>query len=292
MATQRASIEYTDQPYFNKATERPQVMEADNTNSAPSGAKVTRGPWGKTQVAYKSSNAPVRSAQSTDEIFAAGYAQAGIQSANLNQKPDQTRKARTVYTAPTNVPSVPRTVPTRIPSIKRNKKVSVKKMLLARVRVTTANTWIGSWAIFWYLAFQIPMAVLSTAGLGIAYSILASISNILSEDGMTWFQTIGGQLYTTLSQAVNALVLLRWGISFDPMLLFITPFALIFILGLLQLIIAWFVYSVMRINSLSGKAAGLKSLMFVLAGVGYAIPILNLFPLIFLWMIVVWMYPK
>lgn len=292
MATQRASIEYTDQPYFNKATTRPQKMSAANADSAPEGTRVVNGPWGKAKATYTNSNAPVRSAQSTDEIFAAGYAQAGMQAANLNQKPDQTRKARTVYTAPTNVPSVPRTVPTRIPIVQREKKVSVKKKLLARVRVTTANAWIGSWAVFWYLSFQLPMAVVSAAGLGMAYAVYTSIQTLPGSRFL--LPMIEGIIESTSSfaGAITEWALSLFGISFDPILLFIVPFALVFLLGLLQLIIAWFVYSIMRINSLSGKAGGIKGLMFILAGVGYAIPILNLFPLIFLWMVVVWMYPK
>jgi len=289
---QRVSVESTDQPYFSKAAQRPQPIPADNTNAAPKQDRVVNGPWGKTQTTYKASNAPVRSAQSNDEIFNESYAKAGMQPANLNRAPDQTSKARTTYEAPSNIPRVSRAYPSRVPKIKRKKKVSTGKMLLARVRVTTANTWIGAWAMFWYLTFQMPLAVISAAGLGMAFAVYQAITAVLGESATEFI--VNGLLFNfgTIGEAILAAAKKVFGISFDPMLLFITPFALVFLLGLFQLILTWFVYSAMRINSLSGKAGGIKGLMFILAGVGYAIPILNLFPLIFLWMAVVWIYPK
>ena len=289
---QRVSVESTDQPYFSKAAQRPQPIPADNTNAAPKQDRVVNGPWGKTQTTYKASNAPVRSAQSNDEIFNESYAKAGMQPANLNRAPDQTSKARTTYEAPSNIPRVSRAYPSRVPKIKRKKKVSTGKMLLARVRVTTANTWIGGWAMFWYLTFQLPLAVVSAAGLGMAYVVYVSIQSMPGSRFL--LPMIEGIVESTSSfaGAVIEWALSLFGIDFDPILLFITPFALVFLLGLFQLILTWFLYSILGIKSLSGKAGGIKGLMFVLAGIGYAIPILNLFPLIFLWMAVVWIHPK
>jgi len=187
---------------------------------------------------------------------------------------------------------VSRAYPSRVPKIKRKKKVSTGKMLLARVRVTTANTWIGGWAMFWYLTFQLPLAVISAAGLGMAYVVYVSIQSMPGSRFL--LPMIEGIVESTSSfaGAVIEWALSLFGIDFDPILLFITPFALVFLLGLFQLILTWFLYSILGIKSLSGKAGGIKGLMFVLAGIGYAIPILNLFPLIFLWMAVVWIHPK
>jgi hypothetical protein len=165
-------------------------------------------------------------------------------------------------------------------------------MLLARVRVTSANVWIGSWAMFWYLTFQLPLAVMSAAGLGMAYAVYQAITT--NAVGRFLLPIIESVVKSTSNEleAILKWALKLFGINFDPMLLFITPFALVFLLGIFQLILTWFVYSAMRVKSLSGKAGGLKGLLFILAGVGYAIPILNMFPLIFLWMAVVWVHPK
>jgi hypothetical protein len=293
MAIQRANVQYKDQPYFSKAAQRPQPTPADNTNATPKQDRnVVAGPWGKTQTTYKTSNGPVRSAKSTDEIFSDQYAKAGLQPANENRAPDQTSRARTTYATQSSVPKISRAYPSRVPKIKRKKKVSVGRMALARVRVTSANVWIASWAMFWYLTFQLPMAAISAAGLGIVYAVYEAIK---AAPGGGYILPMVGKLIDSTSNIANAVLkwaLSMYGIDFDPILLFITPFALVFLLGLFQLILTWFVYSAMRINSLSGKAGGIKGLMFLLAGVGYAIPILNMFPLIFLWMAVVWIYPK
>jgi len=215
-----------------------------------------------------------------------------MQPANLNRAPDQTSKARTTYEAPSNIPRVSRAYPSRVPKIKRKKKVSTGKMLLARVRVTTANTWIGGWAMFWYLTFQVPMAIVSAAALGYAYAVYATIDTILGStaaDFVVEKAILAAGSISGLFEWISEQLL---GVGINPLELFIGSFALIFLLGLLQLILTWFVFTCMRINSLSGEAAGIKNLMFALAGIGYAIPILNLFPLIFLWMIVVWIHPK
>jgi len=298
MATQRANVQYSDrpQPYFSKAAQRPQAMPADNQNAAPGNTNVVQGPWGKAQASYKANNSPVRSAQSTDEIFADSYAQAGMQAANLNRAPDQTRKVNVLYNTEQRAKQLVRSGGAYgVKKLRKQKKLT-KVIGVQRLKVTTANAWIGSWAMFWYLTFQMPLAVMSAAGLGMAYTVYITIQGIFGETitdaifaGVAKIISIAGP---TSKAAIEAVAERVFGISFDPILLFFTPFALVFLLGLMQLILTWFVYSAMRINSLSGKAGGIKGLMFILAGVGYAIPILNMFPLIFLWMIVVWMHPK
>ena len=101
-----------------------------------------------------------------------------------------------------------------------------------------------------------------------------------------------GEFELSTFAVINEISSYSFGISFDPIILFIVPFALIFLLGIFQLILVWFIYSFAGIKSLSGKAAGAKNALFLIAGVGMVIPILNLFPLILLWMLVVWRYPK
>ena len=239
-----------------------------------------------------------QSAQTTSDRFNQGYNQAGGTQANLNRG-DRTQKASATYGQAAQAKAeqlVRNTSAYGIKQLKKRTKVT-KVIGLQRLKVTTANTWIGSWAMFWYLTFQLPLAVISAAGLGMAYAVNSYInsikeSSIVAGWVVSGLEKLADVVYGSVSEALKAITKLLFGIDFDPMLLFITPFALIFLLGLFQLILTWFVYSAMRINSLSGRAGGIKGLMFVLAGVGYAIPILNLFPLIFLWMIVVWIHPK
>jgi len=287
MAVQKVNVD-RQQPYTNPAYDRPQRIPADNRRQREQNIKRED----RRQPSTSRNTRPT-----TDQIFNDQYADAGIQPTSIANKPaDRTSRSQTTYATPSSVPKVSRTYQSSLPKIKRKKKVSVAKMALARVRVTTANAWIGSWAMFWYLTFQMPLAVMSAAGLGMAYAVQKALSSIVGENIAN--NIIAGSINgtniiaTTINDAIKNISEVLFGFSFDPIMLFITPFALVFLLGLFQLVLTWFVYTIMRINSLSGKAGGLKGLMFVLAGVGYAIPILNLFPLIFLWMIVVWIHPK
>ena len=129
----------------------------------------------------------------------------------------------------------------------------------------------------------------STAGLGITAAVYKMAQSIVEENGV--FSYLGEFIFNVASKIIAAAFTLV-GIKFDPILLFIAPFALILILTIFQLALTWFIYSLADIKSLSGERGGLKNTMFVLAGVGSVITVFNLFPLIFLWMIIVWMYPK
>ena len=241
-----------------------------------------------------------QAAQDTSKDFNDSYDQAGIAGEYQQRyQASPARKVNVIYNNPEQAAvSGPwgstrqATRTERFTYQAKKKSAKPAAYLAARMRVSTANAWIGSWAMFWYLTFQMPLAVMSAAGLGMAYAAM------LAAETITKIPFIGGAMYEfgkivlQFSSDIIAGAFKLFGINFDPLLLFITPFALVFLLGLMQLILTWFMYTAMRIKSLSGTAGGLKGLMFIVAGIGYAVPILNLFPLIFLWMIVVWIHPK
>jgi hypothetical protein len=231
----------------------------------------------------------------TDEQFADTYKQAGI--TNQSNNPSKINRVERQY-QPAN-DNVQRS---SVPLVRRGnkKKVLHKKtaaykagVLWARVRLSAVNTWVISWAVFWYLTFQLPLAFLSTAALGMAYAVYQAIERVteaIGIDGAVSYILDG--ISIVASSPLFAAAKNLFNINFDPMTIFIAPFAIIFLLGLFQLILTWFIYSAAGIKSLSGQRGGIKNLMFVFVGIGYALPILNLFPLIFLWMLVVWKYPK
>ena len=241
-----------------------------------------------------------QAAQDTSKDFNDSYDQAGIAGEYQQRyQASPARKVNVIYNNPEQAAvSGPwgstrqATRTERFTYQAKKKSAKPAAYLAARMRVSTANAWIGSWAMFWYLTFQMPLAVMSAAGLGMAYAVYTSIVALPGGKfllvAVEGFADVTGDRIKAILDWAGSL----FGITFDPLLLFITPFALVFLLGLFQLIFTWFISSLMRIKSLSGTAGGLKGLMFILAGVGYAIPILNLFPLIFLWMVVVWIHPK
>ena len=163
----------------------------------------------------------------------------------------------------------------------------------ARVKVTVANAWITSWVLFFYFTIQLPFAILSSAGLGITayiYSVAESFTQ--TTIGNLLFYVFGGALVRFIENAVVSAMNFFFGIAVDPMVLFLLPFLLVFALGLMQLILSWFVYSILGIKSLSGQAASAKVGLFLLAIVGTVVPFLNLLPLIALWTAIVWIKPK
>jgi len=183
---------------------------------------------------------------------------------------------------------------TRSPIIRKKvkHKVPTSEKVIARLKVSAINVWVGGWATYWYLAFQLPIALVSVTALGMSYAVYESLSTIIGKPATDIVVSAMIRAGSDISEIISYLAVQIFGLQFNPMLLFVAPFALVFILGLFQLILTWFIYHIAGIKSLSGEAGGIKNLMFALAGVGCALPILNLFPLIFLWMIVVWRYPK
>jgi len=162
----------------------------------------------------------------------------------------------------------------------------------AKLKVSTINMWVGSWATFWYLSFQLPFALVSIAGLGMGAIVYQTVASVIGE---TATNLVLKTLYATgasTAELIKSASELAFGFSFDPIILFIAPFALIFMLGVFQLVLVWTIYNLAGIKSLSGERSGVKNTMFLIAGIGMVIPVLNLFPLIFLWMMVVWKYPK
>lgn len=283
MAVQKVNVAYT-QPYNSPAYDKPR---AATTDAAPTNQKVTQIP--KRQ--YTDATATDPSYPTVTKDFNQKYDRVNGNAANANQAPDRTQKASVAYQTEKRARSAIRNT-AAYGAKKLRQKTSFTQKGWTKVKVSTANTWIGGWAMFWYLTFQLPLAVISAAGLGITYAVYQSIkSTAAGRFLLPVLEGIAGSV-ATFAEAVIRWSLALYGIEYDPILLFITPFVLVFMLGLMQLILSWFIYSSLGIKSLSGNAAGAKGITFMLAGVGYAIPVLNMFPLIFIWMTVVWIQPK
>ena len=74
--------------------------------------------------------------------------------------------------------------------------------------------------------------------------------------------------------------------------LYMVSSGVVFVIGLITLLGAFFQYIFSDIKPLSGQAAGLKIGLFILAMAGYLFPFLNLFPCALPWVLAVWKYPK
>lgn len=221
-----------------------------------------------------------------------GQYQAGTQAAPRGAR-DNTRNVQAAYAQPaaqsyTSVPVVRR-------KKKKKKEASVAKTNIARARVSGINFWIwGNVATFYVL--QLMLALISTVALGMWFAIettAATATAVAGEGGRAGF-SIGGAIHWAVTRVVAAgLWLFDFNTDFfNPLFLFLIAYAAVIFFGIFQLLVTWFMYRMSFVNSLSGKASGAKAGAFILALVGYCIPILNLFPLIIPWTIVVWFNPK
>ena len=183
--------------------------------------------------------------------------------------------------------------PARKTQKQRRRKIgpSTKQKVQDRARASTVTPLLLAWASFWYLSFQLPFAIISTLGMSLAAAVYGAVSAVVGE-GVTRFLAENVlKEFDTLIGAVEFVAGNVFDIAFDPVLLFLIPFAVVLVLGLLNLIVIWGVFSIAGLNPLSGKSALAKMLLFLLALIGVAIPILNLFPFTALWCLLVWWKP-
>lgn len=242
-------------------------------------------------VLYGSAGYPTISDTANAQYQTAGLA--GRVAANSNQAPQSNNQGTGGGQTPVGyAPSPSYQTSSVVRPLQKKKKRTVAQKTFTKAKVSAVSPWIFGWSIFWYTTVQLPFAVISTAGLGIAAAIYTSISKFLG-DGFTAFLVNNIEdAFVTFSGAIAAASKLLFGISFDPILIFFIPFLLVFTLGALQLMVCWFIYGVLGIRSLSGQASGIKTGLFVLALVGVCIPILNLFPLLLFWTGFVWLKPR
>jgi len=254
-----------------------------NENRRPVRGKVVPFPTGQA-----SDSNPLH--QTQDEAFSTRYQNPWTRN-DENVAKQRINRVERQY-APAAEPSYRET---RIPIIRKKvkHKVPTSEKVIARLKVSAINGWVISWAAAWYFSFQWWLSLLSLTGLGMAvaaYAIIDSIEETFLGGVLTFFigSAEDGLSGDGIINKVIAGAFSLFGISFDPLLLFIAPSAILLIVGVAQLLITWFMYSGARVKSLSGTHGGLKQLSFVLALISSVTPI----PLIFIWIAVVWAYPK
>lgn len=155
--------------------------------------------------------------------------------------------------------------------------LNTSKRLLARTRVSAINSSIAAWTTFIYFA-QLVLALLSIIGLGLASAVTDAVDS-------NWIVST----VTTVLGKIADLLGLDFGVIGG---LFLIPWALVMVIGLITLFTACIMYYFALINPLSGEGAGFKMGAFLLAIIGYAVPIANLFPWIYVFMFAVWKYPR
>lgn len=139
--------------------------------------------------------------------------------------------------------------------------------------------WLSSWHAFQWFSLQLTLGIISTAMLGLAASL---------EE--TWI----GRRVGEIAGAANVLTSFV-GMDFsalNPLNLFFVLYTITLGLLLLSLLGTIGVYLTVQHKPLSGQGIGLKYSALIITIVGYAIPVANLIPWIFLYLFVMRRYPR
>lgn len=139
-----------------------------------------------------------------------------------------------------------------------------------------------AWNCPYWLGVQLPLAMVCTVAFGLVGIVEAATS--------TWV----GQLVAGVVGGLGR-VLEYVGINlsmFNPTNLFLVLLFGLAALNLLVFLITTLIYMISQLHPLSGKGLAFKYGAVIIAMVGYSMPLLNLFPWIFIYILVVWRYPR
>lgn len=174
----------------------------------------------------------------------------------------------------------------------------------ATLRARSVNIFIRSSGIHFWLTFQLLCAILNIVSLSVLLGAeyVDSMIEVQSDDGLlvtgtkylAQFQKFAGQSMFGLRGLIDsALEYAGIGsLSLEPQGLFIITFVIMFAFGLTTLLGVYLIYKAANLSPLGGEGGGLKIGTFIIALVGYMIPILNLFPWFYIWTMAVQRHPK
>lgn len=157
----------------------------------------------------------------------------------------------------------------------REKSSRIKNTIVvnvARIRATPVAVTISAFAIPWYFIVQLPLALLATVFITLGYGAqLLGDSSVVAE-------------YALESVA---------GFSSDVLLFLYLAFSgLLCIFYFCQIMLGTILFKIAFIHPWFGRGTGFKVGSIVLILISSFVPILNMFPLLGLWVAAVVMYPK
>ncbi len=244
---------------------------------------------------------------SVDEVFNASYQNQGIQAQDLaspikkvvdktgsdyqtKYQSRENNESKRNFRAKTNFPKIndaklPREIPKK-PKFKANSKV---KKALAKSKASAASTSIFVWYGNLWFWVQLPIVIVSIVGLALAtgtesnaIGFLDTVSRLgISGDVLAITEFFTGR-DLSLAGALEATGL---GLFF---LCYITTLAI----GAIAFMAMYLQYTFSLSNCLSGNRQSLKTNSLLIVFLGYLTPGLNILPWLFVWVIVVWMYPE
>ncbi len=160
------------------------------------------------------------------------------------------------------------------------------KLLRAKLSASRVNVSVFSWGTALWSGVQLPAALFSL----ITFAISGTINAFLSSSNIL----ISAAAWIAEKSLAGIGLLFGFDIRLIEMSesLFLLTYVLVLALGFFTLMVIYLQYTMALLRPLSGEGAGLKMGMFILAIVGYSVPVFNLFPCALPWMWAVWKYPK
>lgn len=178
------------------------------------------------------------------------------------------------------------------PPIKLKRKLPTKAKLakkgFAYTRVTATNISIITWGMtLWWLQLVLALiSVVALAGLGIW-------ENVSESSGLLKFVVNGvEEVYDGIAELSKDLGIATLPQADDLKGMMVATVLLPAAVGVLTLFLATIQYIFLRFRPLFGEGSALKISAFLVAILGYCIPIANIFPWFILWVLAVWRYPK
>lgn len=229
-------------------------------------------------------NEPVSAHATNDEIFNASYKQQGL-TGKINPPNKSTGTPKETYdTLSTPTPLRRNTTSQKIALTDKKNRTTASK-LIAKTKASTVNASIMAWGGGLWFMVQLPFALISLVMLGLAGITVGATES----SGILGWAAGAASKIVEGAAAIVGVDLSLTGISTG---FFTVTYVLVLAVGLVTIFAAFFQYTLAFLKPLSGEMAGLKMGTFLIVLFGYSTPLLNLFPWIFLWMTVVWKYPK
>lgn len=163
-----------------------------------------------------------------------------------------------------------------------------KQKLLGRIvgktRASAINASVMAWGGTLWLFVQLPFAIISMAMIGVS----AAVGEAMRATGFV------GSVVAWLTARVLEGVNLVFGVELTAIAenLFLATYVVVLAIGIVTILGAYLQYTLSLLLPLGGRGSSLKMGMLLLALLGYAIPVVNIFPWVLLWMAAVWKYPR
>ncbi len=271
-------------------------MQASRQNNTPYSRSVND------QNKIRNVNAYDRSSESIDEKFNQTYAKNGIQPISLDDRKGTGKQIDKEFKQEVNRPQRQYSPglsgrSSRTTSKQRSIKTSKKATAKDKATVRTLNVFIRSFGILAWSTFQLIFVFLSVVFIALAASssspapspsalveatkgpvdavIEAGASAIATVTGASY---IAGQIQELASEVgTNTFLLFHF---------------VVIMFGLANMIGVYLIYRISSLEPLSGGGHSLKIAVFILAMIGYSLPLFNLFPWFLPWTFVVQKYPR